>query len=499
MPRVLVIQENGRDGTITYREDAGSLSFYWEFGGGDVVAIVQCGDARSWEKEQWALAQRSEVLHFVASEVVRQKAPTCQAEINEDTGDILLRQGGAGTSRTTTAAAPAAPARAEAFVRRYSKLKAMLGLGGLVVVLIVGGMMWLGKKVLMTSPASGVPLGECVRTSDHIASLIQYTDPHLPEISGRGGNTTTSISILLIPLDGSGPKVVPVVHGLSGQGYDLSRIMGSDGRTLWFDCTGLFGVRLGDYALITPQDLRNANPSLDPSWWEDPRGMDIIDGKLHVMRIDRSAAMDVDAANWKATPVDPRPSNARFERHETTDQLAAGFITASGKWLGLHSAEELAGEFKVKSWIEAVEGAEDARQQRRLCTAELEPSSEGDHYRIRNIAPINDTEYLNAAFLRVDASSVPLLLKDPEGALMVYTDKKGLGGDLVVTRVDVHGKHLWNTDTGLDRFGVRQILPGREAFAFVGTRPPVPNKLSEPLVVIVDNATGKLTAYSLWR
>ncbi len=91
--------------------------------------------------------------------------------------------------------------------------------------------------------------------------------------------------------------------------------MGSDGRTLWFDATGLYGVRLDDYALITPKDLRDANATLDPSWWEDPRGMDVMDGKLHVMRIDRTAAMDVDPATYKATAVTPKPSNARFRRH----------------------------------------------------------------------------------------------------------------------------------------------------------------------------------------
>lgn len=492
----VTIVENGRTGSVQYSQGPRSISGYWEFGGGDVVAIVSMGSREEWQRAHvWAVDQRMDILRFVAGEVVRQRAPSCTAEIDEERGDILLRQGVAGSSHT--AATP--QVRAGAFVRRYYKLKTMLGLGVLVIALIVGGMMWFGRKVLMVSPASGVPLGECVRTSSHIASLIQYTDPHLPRISGRGGNTTTSVSILLIPLDGQPPYMVPVVGGLTGNGYSLTRIMGSDGRTLWFDCTGLFGVRLSDHELVTPEHLRQANPSLDPMWWEDQRGMDLIDGKLHVMNADRTSALDVDPATWKATAVTPKPSNERFERHEPTDQLAAGFITSTGTWLGLHSQEELAGEFKVKSWIGAVEGAEDAKQERRLCKALLEASSDGEHYRIQRIDPINGTEYLNAAFLRMDEKSVPLQLKDPESALMVYTDKAGLGGKLIVSRVDVQGNVLWSTDTGLDRFALQGILPGTEAFAFVGTRPPIPNKLSEPLVVLVDNATGKPTTHSLWR
>lgn len=85
--------------------------------------------------------------------------------------------------------------------------------------------------------------------------------------------------------------------------------MGSDGHTLWLDCTGLFGVRLSDYELITAQDLQRANPAIDPRWWADTRGMAVIDGKLHIMNDDRSAALDVEPTTWKATTVDPKPSS----------------------------------------------------------------------------------------------------------------------------------------------------------------------------------------------
>ena len=492
MMRSVTIVENGRTGTVRYTEGLHTIDGYWEFGGADVVAIVSMGTREEWQRAHaWAVGQRAGILRFVADEVVRQRAPSCTAEIDEQRGEVLLRQVGA--------AGPSPQAKAQTFVRRYSKLKAMAGIAVLLGALIIGGVMWFGKKALSVAPASGVPLGECVRTSSHIASLIQRTDPHLPNWSGRGGNETTSISILLITLDGSGPHMVPVIGGLSSGSYSLARILGSDGRTLWVDATGLFGVRLSDHQLITPEDLRKANPSLDPAWWNDPRGIDIVDGKLHIMNADRSAAVDVDPATGKATSVAPKPSNARFERHAPTDHLAAGFITANGSWLGLHSPEELEGGFKEKSWIKPVESAEDAKRMRRLCRAELETSSEGDHFRIRSIAPIADTEFLNAAFLRMDDRSAPLRLKDPDGALMIHTDKPGLGGRLIVSRVNAQGTIIWSVDTGLDRFQLQQILPGGDVFAFVGTRPPVEGKLSEPLVVLVENNTGKMTGHSLWR
>jgi hypothetical protein len=47
--------------------------------------------------------------------------------------------------------------------------------------------------------------------------------------------------------------------------------------------------------------------------------------------------------------------------------------------------------------------------------------------------------------------------------------------------------------------GVSQILPGERSTAFVGLRPMTPGKVSGPLLVLVDNRTGGMTAISLWQ
>jgi len=508
-PYSIAIYEDGRSGSITCWQGAHSLEFYWEFGGGDVVTIIQVSDETTWASPRaWFADQRVELLHAVASEAIRQRAPGCRADIDETTGTILLRQGPPtsvedNSPLTQVAHVPSNTVLVErsdtAFVRRYANIRAMFAIGVFIVALVVGSFLLVGRNVLMVAPASGVPLGETVRTEHHVASLIQTTDPHLPNWSGRGGNDTTSISIFLIPLDGSRPQHIPVVSGVSGGAYSLARILGSDGHTLWFDATGLFGVRLSDYSLVTPDDLQKKNGSFDPSWWADTRGMDIVDGKLHIMLDDQSAAIDVDPSTWTASLVMPKPSNARFERHEPVDLYASGFVAASGNWLGLHSAEELDEGFKPGEWLRPVERATDAKQQRRLCTAELEPSAERDYFQVRSIAPIGDTEYRNAAFLRMDERSGPVRLVDPDGALMIYTSEPGLNGTVIVARVDMDGTVRWKADTGVERFQLRQVLPGNEAYAFVGTRPPIPDKLSEPLVVMVNNATGEVGTHSLWR
>lgn len=505
MGRVTII-ESGREGRVEYGDGLHTIRGYWEFGGNDVVTIVSMGSLEDWQRSHaWAVDKRASILRFVADEVIRHLAPTCTAEIDGQRGVILLRQGRNGAS-VAPAVASSGQAKAAAFVRKCRDVREMFAIGALVVVLIAGGLVWLGQKAVTVTAVSGVPLRESLRFESAdplqpggIATLIETTDPYPLDISGRGGNRTGSLSILVTPLDGSKPHLIPFARGLSSGSYSLARIMGSDGRTLWFDAAGLYGVRLSDYTLVTTNDLRAANPSLDVSWWEEPRGMDLIAGKLHVMRIDRSGAIDVDPDTLSAARVAPNPSNARFERRALADHLAAGMLTAPDAWLGLHSAAELAGEFRSGKWIKPVEGADEEKAARRLSKGALEGSSGGERYRIRAIAALSDTEFLEAAFLRMDDKSEPLRLKNPDSALMVHTSAPGLAGTLVVSRVDYQGNLLWTTDTGLDRFQLQQILPGVEVLAFVGVRPSVPGKLSEPVVALVESDTGKLTSHSLWR
>jgi len=507
--RSVTITEDGRSGRVRYSDGARAIDGYFEFGGGDVVAIVSMGSPGDWQgAHAWALHDRRTILQFVADEAIRQRAPSCRAEIDEARGDILLRT--ASMAERDAAPPPAAQekaqAKSQAFVRRFTDLKAKLGAVVLVAALTIAALMWFVTNAFTVQPASGVPLGDAVRFASSerafaggIASLIQKTDPHLPRWSGRGGNDTTSISLLLIAIDGSTSRVIPVASKLTPNAYTLARIMGSDGRTLWFDVAGLKGVRLRDFKLITPQDLQAANRTFDASWWDDARQMDVVDGKLLILRPDRSTAIAIDPATLRAAPTPPVVSNARFFRDEPAHHLAAGVRMGPDLWLGLHSATELSGEFRAGRWIRPVENADHTRDMRRLYAARLTDASDGERRRIGAIAPLNDADYLNAAFLRLDDKAEPFRLRDPDSAVMIHTSTPGLAGTLVVSRTDVRGHLVWTVDTGLDRFLLRQILPGEDVLAFVGTRPPVPDKLSEPFVVLVETKTGKVSTQSLWR
>lgn len=87
------IRENGRSGSVNYHEAGDKISCYREFRGGDTVASISIGDSSEWDtRHPWAAGRRRQVLERIAAEVVRQKAPTCSALIEEQPGCITIQQ-----------------------------------------------------------------------------------------------------------------------------------------------------------------------------------------------------------------------------------------------------------------------------------------------------------------------------------------------------------------------------------------------------------------------
>lgn len=88
------IVTKGPHGSVIYREHSHTASFYWEYGGGEVIAIVHCGLASAWsEKYPWANDRRDEVLGRVMKEVLRQKCAGCIAKMDEESGNMHLYRG----------------------------------------------------------------------------------------------------------------------------------------------------------------------------------------------------------------------------------------------------------------------------------------------------------------------------------------------------------------------------------------------------------------------
>ena len=121
----------------------------------------------------------------------------------------------------------------------------------------------------------------------------------------------------------------------------------------------------------------------------------------------------------------------------------------------------------------------------------------GSRPRIETVQLVSATDYQNAALIRSADGTELLRLSGPDSVLMTY--RTGLGADAttVVARLDAEGQAHWTTDTGIGRLD--QVLPDAQTLAVIGTRPPIPGKVSEPILVLVNTSTGTMTTHSLWR
>ena len=61
---------------MLYADDISLFSWYFEFGGGDVIAIITIPSAEKWEDEtERSLADRQSIIEFVAQQSVNDQVP----------------------------------------------------------------------------------------------------------------------------------------------------------------------------------------------------------------------------------------------------------------------------------------------------------------------------------------------------------------------------------------------------------------------------------------
>jgi hypothetical protein len=255
-------------------------------------------------------------------------------------------------------------------------------------------------------------------------------------------------------------------------------------------------VNLKSGQVIGAAELRRANPSLDESW-DDQRRMN-FDQRLRITTADRKRVYEVTPDSLEAVPSTPRVATYPFEP-KPQRFLSSGVRPSPTEWLGVLSPKEAALAHKPKTTLSRLNLADDAKELRSFFRFQLGPELDRGAREILSQERISTDEYLNAAFVRTNADADPLRLSDADSFLMVYTSQPGLYGTLMLARADGAGKILWQSDTGLDRFTLSQILPDARFMAFRGTRPPVPDKVSEPVLVIVDNRSGASSTVSLWQ
>lgn len=68
----LTYKNEGRGGQVIYNDSISSISFYFEFGGGNCVAIIFVPTIIEWEKvTKRSLSERNEIINFVARQALQ--------------------------------------------------------------------------------------------------------------------------------------------------------------------------------------------------------------------------------------------------------------------------------------------------------------------------------------------------------------------------------------------------------------------------------------------
>ena len=87
------IESNGRCGLIHYHEGQNKISFDWEYSGAPKIIVVIWGSRPDeWDHLfPWAKGRHVEIMHRIAEEAIKQKAPDYVPEYEYDKTTIYIK------------------------------------------------------------------------------------------------------------------------------------------------------------------------------------------------------------------------------------------------------------------------------------------------------------------------------------------------------------------------------------------------------------------------
>ena len=328
----------------------------------------------------------------------------------------------------------------------------------LIVMAIAAGFLFAsgaGSWFMVKFP-HGSPLGPSVRAANQIATLINTQEEYRASLHPNPADSRVRISLFLQPVDGkSSARKVELARRLNpGNLGPGTRILGYDGHNLWFNVDGIGAWDLQRQRLIRAVDLKTANPSL-----KNLAGVDNSKDPLIA-----------------ATPIRVDPAVTDLWGDSRRFDLADRLRVTTPDYQHVYEVDP-------------------ATLQASLLQ---EPGGRGrgqPTFLLGLLASLADVQDAQG---RVQGAQ---LRETPNGApsdLMIYASERGLKGTLMVTRM-TGGASRWTADTGIYRAGLQQVLTAPDYVAFVGPRPQVPDKVSEPLLVIVNRETGAVSTTSLWQ
>ena len=325
-------------------------------------------------------------------------------------------------------------------------------LGVLVAVLLIAGV---GSR-LFRIRTIGAPAGNSARVGEAIVTLMSRLEPYVPTMNRKPGNDRYSVGLLIHSTrDTTVRQFVPIAKRQQATNLGLMKITAAQGNVVWYRAP-----EVGAY--------------------------DIARGKFLA-----------DERGWTATPQAPeRPFSiadlATGDRALLAMLIAGGYPTPD-RWIGVLTEAEAAGSFRTGSSPSTAYPLDRSKEPRRFYTSLIDRTSGTP--RIKRLEALGGDGLLNAAFLRVERGGEILRLAG-DGFLLLWESKPYRAGTIMAARVDGAGKLVWTVDTGIGE--LREILPDPAFPVLIGERPRVPDKVPEPILLVVDASTGRLTTHSLW-
>lgn len=376
--------------------------------------------------------------------------------------------------------------------RRYSAFVAMLALG-LVVMVFIGVAAW----QFISIESTGSPLGLALKSPTHVLQLISTTERYLPRLHRAPDKDRFRIDLLAVSLED--PAVLETFtlqrQKQSNALTPMTKILGVDGDVVWIQALEIFAVNLKTKRISREADLRKANPELElffasakPSFTD----------RFIAASPDWTRAYEFSAETLKASACNPPDRSGWLDEQSKgrlEHSLCSGGLISENEWIAIATPEDAKADFKPGFSLPRDFTAGEKDQQRMLYHGRTDESS--PRRKVESATPLSPALYRAAAFLRSEPRGPLLRVGDPNGVFLIHRGGTELFAPFSLTRVGHDGKESWSSTTGLGR--VWQILPGGKVIAMTGERTPVPGKASEPILVLLNTATGQTNTISLWR
>ncbi|MFO1502076.1 MAG: hypothetical protein U1G07_27505 [Verrucomicrobiota bacterium] len=349
-----------------------------------------------------------------------------------------------------------------------------------------------------TIRSTGVPIGMAARLPDTIAQVIRTQERYLPKLHRPGGRDSFRVDLLLVSLKDPGKQVmVSLTRQRNDSGaLPMTKVLGADGDIVWVQAPELVGVNWKTKRRVAGlKNLQQANPQLHVFL---ATAHFAFTNQLVAVSPDWAQAYGFTGESLRASPCPPPQRGdwmSQKNAENVTAWLSAGGLLTPADWFGALSADEVASRFRVGSSLSRDFPVSSKDEPRQLYHGKIDPGE--NRARIAAMERISESTFRGASLLR-DATGPPIWrLSNPDSVLMLHRESPSLTAPLALVRMTPDGKALWSASTGIDR--LNQVLPDNATVVLIGERPPVPNKVSEPILVLIDTTTGATDTVSLWR